>query len=233
MVTNTILLHTLALRSSLTISAEQSELLEQFAREVLEWNKKINLISRRDEEHLFEHHIIGSLALLFLRTFPPQRSLMDIGTGGGFPGVPLAILQPQLSVTLLDSIQKKMTALEAIVRNLGLTNTRVVCGRAEELGRTKEFHNQFDYVIARAVGPARELVKWGKPFLRRPMEPAEMASRTIIPGSIILLKGGELTEEMSQMHLRHKPSLVEILPLTFPGSESLGLDDKKIIIIQP
>jgi len=228
---NSLLLHTLALKNRFAISDRQLSLLEQFGATLLEWNKKINLVSRRDEANLFERHIIGSIAILFLRSFADHRALIDIGTGGGFPGVPLAILQPDLSVTLLDSIQKKMTALDAIVRELRLTNARVVCGRAEELGRKKEFQHQFDYAVSRAVGPASDLVKWGKPFLRRSEEPA---GRTLFPpGSLLLLKGGELAEELSVMQIRHKPRSVETLPLLFPGSESLGLADKKIIMITP
>jgi 16S rRNA (guanine527-N7)-methyltransferase len=228
---NALLLRTLALKNHLAVTDEQLSLLDRFATCLREWNAKINLVSRRDEENLFERHIVGSIALLFMRPLAGDRSLIDIGTGGGFPGVPLAILRPDVSVTLVDSIQKKMTALEAIVRELGLTNARVVAGRAEELGRKKEFARQFDYVIARAVGAARELVTWSKPFLRPPGEPLEGA--IVQPGSIILLKGGDLTGELAQMALRHHPAAVETLPVHFQGSESFDLADKKIIIIQP
>ena len=129
---------------------------QQFAAlEVLypEWNSKINLISRKDIDNLVEHHLLHSLAIAKFIQFQPDTTIMDVGTGGGFPGIPLAILFPECRFTLIDSIGKKIHVAEDIAKQIGLTNVECIQERAEEEKR------QFDFVVSRAVMPLPDLVK--------------------------------------------------------------------------
>ena len=119
-----------------------------------EWNVQINVISRKDIEQLYERHVLHSLSIAKFITFKPGTLVMDLGCGGGFPGIPLAILFPEVSFTLIDSIGKKIKVVKEVSEALGLTNVQAHHMRAEKV---KE---QFDFVITRAVAPMSDLVKW-------------------------------------------------------------------------
>lgn len=148
-----------------------------------EWNSKINLISRTDIEHLFERHILHSLAIARFVSFKPGTTILDIGTGGGFPGIPLAITFPEVRFTLVDSISKKIMVVTDIIQKLGLTNATAVCSRAENID------DQFDYVVSRATAPLADLYKWSRTKIKSQQINA-------IPNGIICLKGGDLTDEL-------------------------------------
>lgn len=159
---------------------------EQFAQlDVLypEWNEKINLISRKDIANLEEHHLLHSLAIAKLLTFAPGTTLLDVGTGGGFPGIPLAILFPECKFLLIDSIGKKVRVAEDIARRIGLTNVECLQERVEDEKR------QFDFVISRAVMPLPDLVK----LVRKNVHHKH---RNAIPNGLIVLKGGNLEGEI-------------------------------------
>ena len=130
----------------------QLSLYKQHASLFIEWNEKVNLVSRKDIENLSLKHTLHSLAIVKYIRFDEGARVLDIGTGGGFPGIPLAIYYPDVQFTLVDSIEKKIKVVEDIVNSLGLKNVIVKRGRAEEL---KE---HFDYVVSRAVAPMQELV---------------------------------------------------------------------------
>ena len=159
---------------------------EQFAQlDVLypEWNEKINLISRKDIANLEEHHLLHSLAIAKLLTFAPGTTLLDVGTGGGFPGIPLAILFPECKFLLIDSIGKKVRVAEDIAARIGLTNVECLQERVEDEKR------QFDFVISRAVMPLPDLVK----LVRKNVHHKH---RNAIPNGLIVLKGGNLEGEI-------------------------------------
>lgn len=149
-----------------------------------EWNEKINLISRKDIDNLYEHHILHSLAIAQVLRFQPGTHIMDVGTGGGFPGIPLAILFPECHFILIDSIRKKVGVAEAIAKEIGLTN--VEC-RWERIEEEKE---KVDFIVSRAVMPLGDLVK----LVRKNVE--HKGQKNALPNGLIVLKGGNLDGEI-------------------------------------
>lgn len=147
-----------------------------------DWNAKINVISRKDIDNLYEHHILHSLAIAKHISFQPGTRIMDLGTGGGFPGIPLAILFPEVQFTLVDSIRKKVMVAEEIAKSIGLTN--VVC----KWERAEEEKDLYDFVVSRAVMPLGDLYKLIKKNISREQHNA-------LPNGLIVLKGGELQAE--------------------------------------
>ena len=152
-----------------------------------DWNSKINVISRKDIDNLYEHHVLHSLAIAKLLPFQPGTTILDVGTGGGFPGIPLAILFPECQFLLIDSIGKKIKVASEVAQALGLTNVECKQERAEEEKR------QFDFVVSRAVMPLPELVK----LMRKNISKTQQNS---LPNGIICLKGGNLQNELQPFH---------------------------------
>ncbi len=161
-----------------------------------EWNEKINIISRKDIDSLYEKHVLHSLSIAAVFNFEPGSKIIDIGTGGGFPGMPLAIFFPEVQFHLVDSIAKKLKVAQAVVDVLELKNVTVQHIRVENIKNKK-----FDYAISRAVAPLKDLWKWSKPLLYKR---ADMK----YPNGLICLKGGDLTTEIAESNL--KPHLINI-----------------------
>jgi 16S rRNA (guanine527-N7)-methyltransferase len=209
----------------------------EYERRLLEWNGKINLVSRRDTADVFTKQIVGSISFLFSYRLAAGAKLLDVGTGGGLPGIPLAIIQPDLSVTMVDSIRKKMKAVGEMVGALGLSRAQAICGRVEELDPRKD--GAFDYIIARSVSSAPEIVGWCGKLLRRrqgraqPETVPDAGARTLVPpGSFILLKGGDLDDELAGLSQVVGSASVTVRPLSVAGAEEL-FTDKKVMIITP
>lgn len=152
-----------------------------------EWNEKINVISRKDMENFYLHHVLHSLTLATRFDFLPGQQIMDLGCGGGFPGVPLAIFFPETNFHMVDSINKKLTVVKEVAAALELKNITVQHSRAEDI---KNRH--FDSVVSRAVAPLKDLWRWSKPLIRK------QASTTgkNVPNGLICLKGGDLSKEI-------------------------------------
>lgn len=223
-------------KNNFPILKSQLDLLEQYVLNLLNWNKKINLISRRDEDNIWQRHILGSIAFLFKFSLEKDTRLIDVGTGGGLPGIPIAILFPDIKVTLLDSIKKKYNAVCKIVFQLGLSNVEIVHGRAEVVSKNVNFEQSYDYVIARAVAPIDDLIKWCKPFLKvtsKNIIRSEMVSKYTIPkGSIVLLKGGELEAEIYKAKQKSKPRCIDSHSISIQNAYDEVIE-KKLVIIQP
>ncbi len=166
-----------------------------------EWNEKINVISRKDIDALYEKHVLHSLAIAAVADLTPGMQVIDLGTGGGFPGIPLAIFFPEVQFHLVDSIGKKIKVVEAVAEGLNLTNVTTAHSRVEDVKNRK-----FDLVVSRAVAPLKDLWTWSKPLLRK-NPPADR------PSGLICLKGGDLAQEISESGCR--PRLVNIYKL-FP-----------------
>lgn len=166
-----------------SLSETQKKQFEALYDLYLDWNSKINVISRKDIENLYTHHILHSLAIARLIQFSDSTQIMDVGTGGGFPGVPLAILFPKCKFLLVDSIGKKIKVASEISSAIGLKNIDFRHTRAEEV---KE---QFDFVVSRAVMPLPDLVK----IIRKNVSKEQ---KNALPNGLICLKGGNLDAEM-------------------------------------
>lgn len=158
----------------------------------IDWNSKINVISRKDIENLYEHHVLHSLGIARIIRFRAGSSVMDLGTGGGFPGIPLAILFPDTKFHLVDSIGKKVRVATEVANAIGLKNVTFRHARAEEEKQT------FDFVVSRAVMPLADLIK----IIRKNISPKQ---QNALPNGLICLKGGELEHEA--MLFKHKTSM--------------------------
>ena len=163
-----------------------------------DWNSKINVISRKDMESLYEKHVLHSLAIVTAFDFKPGSTIVDLGTGGGFPGIPLAIFYPEVKFLLVDSIGKKLKVVDAVAEALQLKNVTTRHTRIEEIKDKK-----FDFVVSRAVAPLKDLWQWSKPLLKKPSPNSEDQK----PG-LICLKGGDLAQEISESGC--KPRLMEV-----------------------
>ena len=166
------------------LTERQAEQFAQLDALYREWNSKINVISRKDIDNLYEHHVLHSLSIAKLLPFQPGTTIMDVGTGGGFPGIPLAILFPECTFTLVDSIGKKIKVASEVAKALGLTN--VVCKQE----RVEEEKQKFDFVVSRAVMPLPELVK----LVRKNISNKH---RNAVPNGLVVLKGGDLKDEIA------------------------------------
>lgn len=153
------------------------------------WNYQINVISRKDIDHLYERHVLHSLGIAKVLTFLPGETILDVGTGGGFPGIPLAILFPETRFHLVDSIGKKIKVVQEVAKALGLKNVTASHQRAEDVPQ------QFDFVVSRAVTRLKEFYPWVKGKFNK-------QSQNTLPNGILYLKGGDLAEEIAESGLQ-------------------------------
>ena len=154
-----------------------------------DWNSKINVISRKDIDNLYEHHVLHSLAIAQFTGFKPGTRILDLGTGGGFPGIPLAVMFPEVHFHLVDSIGKKIRVCNEVIQALGLENVTTQHARVEEV---KE---RYDFIVSRAVMPLADLIRLCRPRISREQHNA-------LPNGLICLKGGELQREAAEAHVR-------------------------------
>lgn len=177
-----------------------------------DWNAKINVISRKDIDNLYEHHVLHSLGIAEVIRFKPGTTVMDLGTGGGFPGIPLAIMFPEVHFHLVDSTKKKILVCTEVAQALGLENvTTRWCRAEEEKGR-------FDFVVSRAVMPLADLVKISRKNIAKEQHNA-------LPNGLICLKGGELASETYPMK-----NVVDITPLSDYFAEEY-FETKKVVYL--
>ena len=171
---------------------QQNEQLDALYELYRKWNEKINVISRKDIEALYEKHVLHSLSIAALFDFQKGTRIVDLGTGGGFPGIPLAIFFPEVKFLLTDSIGKKLKVVESVAAAIGLQNVTVKHTRTEAIQDQK-----FDFVISRAVAPLKDLWQWSLPILKAKGQglSANVGEEKVY-GGLICLKGGDLTEEI-------------------------------------
>ncbi len=177
-----------------------------------DWNAKINVISRKDIDNLYLHHVLHSLGIAEVIRFKPETTVMDLGTGGGFPGIPLAIMFPDVQFHLVDSTKKKILVCTEVAKALGLKNVTTQWARAEEVKQ------KFDYVVSRAVMPLADLVKICRKNIAK-------EQRNALPNGLICLKGGELEHETYPMK-----NSVDITPLSDYFSEEY-FETKKVVYL--
>lgn len=177
-----------------------------------DWNSKINVISRKDIDQLYVRHVLHSLAIYRFIQFQPGSKILDIGTGGGFPGIPLAIMMPQVQFFLTDSIGKKITVVQEVSQALGLQNVKAQHIRSEQV------RDKFDFVISRAVAEMKDLLAWSQ---------GKLSNKQInaIPNGLVCLKGGDLKEEFTGLRKD-----IEIYPLSSWFKEEF-FETKKLIYV--
>ena len=178
-----------------------------------DWNSKINVISRKDIGNLYEHHVLHSLGIAKVIRFAPGTKIMDLGTGGGFPGIPLAILFPEVQFHLVDSIGKKVRVATEVAGSIGLKNVTTRHARAEE---EKQL---FDFVVSRAVMQLPDLMKIIKKNFKK-------AGQNALPNGLLCLKGGNLKEELKQYY-----KISEITPLSTFFDEEWFSQDKQLVYV--
>lgn len=166
------------------LSKIQQEQVLKLERVYQDWNQKINVVSRKDIDELYMRHVLHSLGIVKVIQFLPGTKVLDVGTGGGFPGIPLAIYFPDVSFTLVDSIGKKIKVVDEVVAKLQLKNVRTIHGRAEDLDE------QYDFIVSRAVAAMPTFVRWVKGKILK-------KSRHELKNGILYLKGGDIQDELA------------------------------------
>lgn len=196
-----------------SLDARQRDLYARLPALYEEWNGRVNVVSRKDVQCLTEHHVLHSLALAKFTTFAPGTRIIDVGTGGGFPGIPLAIFFPEVHFTLIDGIGKKVRVAEAVREALGLDN--VECRQA----RSEELKGSFDFVVSRAVCPLPDFVRATRHLVAR-------QQRNSIMNGVLYLKGGDFQAELKTFG---RSALVEDIAPYFPGRDYF--EGKKVVHI--
>ena len=192
-----------------------TEQFELYNKLLMEWNAKINLISRKNVN--IENNILNSLYFLTEYSLKGNERLIDIGTGGGFPGIALKIIMPELKITLNDSIKKKVKVLEDIIVKMQLKDIEAVCGRAEEISKEKKYIKKFDIVISKAVADLDKLYLWGKDFLKP-------------EGNMLALKGGDIIEEIKIFNKKFPKN--KFKEINFKFKNFYNISDKKLIVMK-
>lgn len=200
---------------NMTISDSQLQAFERYAQLLIEWNGKMNLTAITEEREIAVKHFIDSLSLLCAEEIKQGAKIIDIGTGAGFPGVPLKIMRPDLKLTLLDSLNKRLVFLQEVCKELDI-DAEIVHGRAEELGRDEKYREKYDYAVSRAVAYLPALCEYCLPFVKK-------------GGSFIPMKGPEAENELNAAK-----NSIEVLGGHFDRSCSLTLPDdseRTIVVI--
>ena len=187
---------------------------EKYEELLLDWNQKLNLVSRKTTS--IEEHILNSIFFLTKYKLDENEKLIDIGTGGGFPGIPLKILYPDLKLTLSDSINKKVKALDDIVVKMNFKETKTVCSRAEDLSNKKDYSKKYDIVISKTVAPLDKLYNWGHGFLNK-------------NGRMICIKGGDISDEINSFKRENQNTKFNVIDYKFDSV--YNIEDKKIVVI--
>ncbi len=178
-----------------------------------EWNNQINVISRKDTDNFYERHVLHSLGIAKIQKFEDNSDILDIGTGGGFPGIPLAILYPNCNFLLVDSIGKKIKVVQEVAKTLNLTNVTAIHERAEHINQ------QFDFIVSRAVTAMPAFLKWTKDKFKK-------KSVHDLKNGILYLKGGDLTEEMKAVKKFYKTYDLKSI------FEEVFFDTKKVVYVR-
>lgn len=202
--------------NGLVLSNEQMGLYARYVEDLLYWNNQINLISRRDTEHIWLRHILHSITPLIMEAMPRSGKAIDIGTGGGLPGIPLKIAAPKLDMTLLDSIAKKVRTTAMLASHISKHGLQAIRNRAEELVNEPRHVMAYDVVVSRATAPLVDLITWSRPLLK--------------PGAeIVALKGGALTSEVEQAQTKYPDAEISIVDIEIRGVDWFRQENKRIV----
>jgi len=209
---------TLCSANNIELDKLQMENIRRFHQEVIYWNEKVNIISRKDIDNLLDRHILHSLSIMKYVNIPPKARIIDVGTGGGFPGTPLKIANPDIFITLVDSIAKKLKIANMIAQHTGLRNIEAKAQRIEELAKNANYQQKFDFVVSRATASAVKIYSWTHNLLKP-------------TGQIILWKGGDLTNEIDELNDFDKNLNIKVINIDLFGYDFFKKEDKKFLII--
>lgn len=207
---------TICSANGIILDGEMMANIERFRREIIYWNEKVNLISRQDVQNILEKHILHSLSILKYEKIVNKARILDIGTGGGFPGTPIKIARPDIFLTLVDSVSKKLKIAEMLAKHTELRNIESYAMRVENLQNKPNFKYKYDYIVSRAVAPSVQLISWSLPLLKD-------------QGKYIFLKGGDLEKEFEDVahyfpNLKHTEQRIDMI-----GFDYFAKEEKKII----
>jgi 16S rRNA (guanine527-N7)-methyltransferase len=224
-------------KGGIPLNEAQRTQLQDYVNLLLQWNSRINLISRRSVENVWTEQILHCLAPWTVIRFPESHKILDLGTGGGLPGIPLAIVRPDADIVLLDSVRKKTDAVREIVKALGLKRVSVATGRAEELGRRSGFAGAFGAVLARGVAPLEDLIRWAGPMLARSFRgKANLRSGQrpfLLEGpTLVALKGGDLAAELRRAAVKTGERDLEVFNVPLLDEIETGLEGKKLVVVR-
>ncbi|MGQ9818318.1 MAG: 16S rRNA (guanine(527)-N(7))-methyltransferase RsmG [Candidatus Kapaibacteriales bacterium] len=205
--------------NNIILEPQQLRAIKRYNDELKYWNEKINMISRKDVDNLLEKHILHSISVLKFVEFPKNSLCLDVGTGGGLPGIPLKIVRPDLKMILVDSIAKKVKITQMLAKHTGLRGIEVIHSRAEDLIIAEKYKSTFDFVLSRAVAKISTVLAWVKPLLKP-------------NGKVVFYKGGNLTNEINEVkkifsNLEHQISLIRLV-----GYKKFEEEDKKIVVCE-
>jgi 16S rRNA (guanine527-N7)-methyltransferase len=203
--------------NGISLDQQQMANMNRFHDELVIWNKRINVISRQDMENIYERHILHSLAILKYATIAPKARCIDVGTGGGFPGIPLKIAMPEIKMLLVDSIAKKLKTAGMFAQHTGLRGFEAKTIRAEALADEAQYKAAFDVVTARAVAPLVQLVSWVEGLLKPDAQ-------------MLFLKGGDLVEEIAEAQKKFPTLTIVEKRLDLGGASWFKDQEKKLLI---
>lgn len=209
---------TLCSTNGIVLDDEQLKQILRYQKELLYWNQQVNLISRKDEENIGIHHILHSLIINKYIKLSPKQKCLDIGTGGGLPGIPLKISNPEINMLLVDSIRKKLKIAELMGKHTGLTKIDAICIRAEEMQLNKKYIRHFDYIFSRAVAQIEKLLFWTHTLVKT-------------DGKFVFLKGGNLDDEIKSAEDKFPQYKYDIINIKAVGVDWFEKEEKKIVII--
>lgn len=203
--------------NNIVLDKGQIDTLKRYHDELVYWNSKVNMISRKDEENVWDRHFLHSLCILKYLPIRTRARVLDVGTGGGFPGLPIKIARPDVKMVLVDSIRKKIAMTSMFAQHTGLKDIDVLTSRTEDLAKDPHYIRAFDVVISRAVARTGTIVSWILPLVK--------------PGATCaFLKGGDLHEELEEARSMHPGISFKEIPIEIFGLPQFTEDEKKIVL---
>lgn len=205
--------------NGIILDETMSRNIQRFQQELTYWNERVNLISRQDAKNILEKHILHSLVILKYEKISYKARVIDVGCGAGFPGTILKIARPDIYLTLVDSIVKKLKIAKMLANHTSLRNINAIAKRVEDLAKESNYLGKYDYVVSRAVASTDKLVHWSLNLLKQ-------------NGKFILLKGGNLEHEIKETKKHFPKLMIKEIPIDLIGFDYFKEEDKKVLVIE-
>lgn len=208
---------TICSANGISFTKEQNLAIKRYHDELIYWNEKVNMVSRKDTERLLEYHILHSVIALKYVDVPQKSRCLDVGTGGGLPGIPLTIVRPDLKMLLVDSIAKKLKTTAMMAAHTGCRHLVALCARAETLAEDKANRGAFDFIFTRSVARMKPILEWVAPLTHNKSQ-------------IVFYKGGDLADEIHEARLAFPGLRFTEHPIVAYGADWFQREDKKIVV---